>query len=160
MSGTQYVMSLTVTPCREVTVILSMNILLSVQPMSADHPLMARIICSNRLCYCTPYDYGVDWEHFLTYLKSVTWFFYPHCKLRGSAIKINQVICKNSVWPCVKGHIAYCKFTGETLTILGLTWKCLFMPQDRSFWGIWPFKWGAIFTRPQKAHPCIIAHCI
>ena len=34
-----------------------------------------------------------------------------------------------------------------------LAWKRLFTPQNWGFWGIWPPKWGALSTRPQKAHP-------
>jgi len=31
-------------------------------------------------------------------------------------------------------------------------WKCLFMP-PKYFWGIWPPKWGAVWTRlPKGTH--------
>ena len=34
-------------------------------------------------------------------------------------------------------------------------WKCLFTPPNLVFWDYLTHKWGAIWTKPQKAHPCI-----
>ena len=41
-------------------------------------------------------------------LKSLTLLIHSLCNLYGSVIKINWVVCQNSVSPCVEGHTDWC----------------------------------------------------
>jgi len=88
------------------------------------------------------------WGKFFPHIKNLwPWFVYLLCNLHGSVIKINWVLCQDSILPCVIGHRNVITYARSCNLSPGINW-----PQNGGFEGKNEVEFW--LQDPKKAHPC------